>query len=97
MWTTSEKPLRASFCCPDADAIMGRFHELASVRFEAHPALLSLSAMISQYFTNPTPLILIHNRLRRRFAQFKLCAHLLDLRRLLVQTRSKLRNRVELK
>jgi hypothetical protein len=31
--------------------------------------------------------------LRRRFARFKLGAHLLDLRRLLVETRSKLRNR----
>ncbi len=44
--------------------------------------------MISQYFTNSTPLVVIINRLRCGFAQFKLCAHFLDLRGLLVETRS---------
>jgi hypothetical protein len=43
--------------------------------------------MISQYFTNPTLLVGVLNRLRCGLAQFKLCAHLLDLRCLLVQTR----------
>jgi hypothetical protein len=36
--------------------------------------------MIYQYFMNPTPLVVILNRLRRKFARFKLPAHLLDLR-----------------
>jgi hypothetical protein len=48
---------------------------MAETEPKLQPALLSLSAMISQYFTNPTPLVVILNRLRRRFAQFKLRAH----------------------
>jgi hypothetical protein len=40
--------------------------------------------MISQDFTNPTNLLVVLNRLRRRFAQFKLCAHFLDLGGLLL-------------
>ena len=49
--------------------------------------------MISQYFTRRSmrsPIVL--NCLRCRFARFKLCAHLLDLRCLFVEPRSKLRH-----
>jgi hypothetical protein len=35
------------------------------------------TAMISQSFTNPTPLVGVLNRLRRNFGQFKLGAHFL--------------------
>jgi hypothetical protein len=35
--------------------------------------------MFSQYFTNPTLLIDVLNRLRRGFAQFNLCTDFLDL------------------
>src|SRR6267378_2284880 len=34
--------------------------------------------MISQYFTNPTISVVVLNRLRRCFAQFKLCVDLLQ-------------------
>jgi len=51
----------------------------ADTQRQLQPALLSLSAMISQYFTNPTSLVDILNHLRYRFAQFKLCADLLNL------------------
>jgi hypothetical protein len=44
---------------------------------QLQPALLSLSAMISHYFTNPTSLVGVLNRLRCRFTQFKLCVHFL--------------------
>jgi hypothetical protein len=37
-------------------------------------------------------LLIVQDRLQCGFAQFKLCAHLLDLRCLLVETRSKLRH-----
>jgi hypothetical protein len=37
-------------------------------------------------------LLTIHHRLRRGFAHFKPCAHLLDLRGLLVEASSELRN-----
>ena len=36
--------------------------------------------------------LIVQDHLRRRFARFKLCAHLLDLRCLLVEPRSELRN-----
>jgi hypothetical protein len=45
-----------------------------------HPALLRLSAMIPQYFIGKgCCLLIIQNRLRCSFAQFKLGAHFLDL------------------
>jgi hypothetical protein len=37
-------------------------------------------------------LLIVGHGLRRRFARFKLCAHFLDLRSLLVETRSQLCN-----
>ena len=50
--------------------------------------------MISQYFTPCSArLLIVQNRLRRRFARFNLRAHLLDLRRLLVELSGELRNR----
>ncbi len=71
----------------------------AEMQPQLHPALLRLSAMISQ-FTNPAPLVVVLNRLRREFVQFEsatgrtrcgeLCAHLLDERCLLVEARSEL-------
>jgi len=53
--------------------------------------------------TAPTPtgfaeisavLLIVVDHLRRRFARFKLCAHILNLRCLFFETRSELRNRV---
>ena len=38
-----------------------------------------------------TPLLFVHDHLGRRFAHFKLRAHFLDLRGLLVEARSQLR------
>ena len=44
---------------------------------QLHPAVLRLSAMVSQLFT--VPLLTIQHRLRREFVQFNVCAHFLDL------------------
>jgi len=43
--------------------------------------------------SQPGLLLIVQNRLRRKFGRLKLCAHLLDLRRLLVEMRSDLRSR----
>jgi hypothetical protein len=50
----------------------------AETQPQLQPALLSLSAMISQYFTNPASLVDVLNHLRCRFAQFNLCADFLQ-------------------
>jgi hypothetical protein len=44
---------------------------------QRQPTLRRLSAMISQYFTNSTSLVVVLNRFRRKFVQFKLCVHFL--------------------
>src|SRR4051812_41313655 len=51
---------------------------IAETKPQLQPALLRLSAIISQLFT--VPLLTIQRRLRRGFAQFKLCAHFLQSR-----------------
>src|SRR5207253_3936717 len=40
---------------------------------QLHPALLRLAAITSQSFTNLTISVVVQHRLRRCFAQFKLC------------------------
>jgi hypothetical protein len=45
--------------------------------------------MISQYFTGSTALLIVQNRLRCSFAEFKLCADFLNFFVLLFETRSK--------
>src|SRR5205814_10083231 len=44
-----------------------------------HPALLRLSAIISQYF-KPLPLVVVLSHLRRGFVQLKLCVYSLQSR-----------------
>jgi len=48
---------------------------MAETEPKLQPALLSLSAMISQLFT--VPLLTIQHRLRRSFAEFELGAYFL--------------------
>src|SRR5512132_1185416 len=54
----------------------------AETQFKLQPTLLSPLAITSESFTNPTVLVGVLSRLRRSLAQFKLCAHFLDLRSL---------------
>ena len=52
-----------------------------------------VSVCLARRNCQPANLRIIQCHLRRGFARFKLCAHFLDLGRLFVETRSKLRNR----
>jgi hypothetical protein len=68
-----EPPTVAAMCV--SNEIVRPLESTPETQPQLHPALLSLSAMISQDFTNPTPLIGVLNHLRRMFAHFKLRAH----------------------
>jgi hypothetical protein len=50
---------------------------------QLQPALLRLSAMISQYFMRSARLLIVLSHLRFELIQFELCAHFLNLRGLL--------------
>src|SRR5437773_794462 len=71
--------------CASAIKIVRPFESRAETQPQLHPALLRLSAMISQCFT--VPLLTIQHCLRHGFAQFKLCAHFLNLIGLLLEAR----------
>src|SRR5437773_2394747 len=71
--------------CASAIKIVRPFKSRAETQPQLHPALLRLSAMISQCFT--VPLLTIQHCLRHGFAQFKLCAHFLNLIGLLLEAR----------
>jgi len=64
--------------CASAIQIVRPLESIAETQPQLHPALLRLSASVSQYFTGKTfRLRIIQNRLRCSFVQFKLCAHFL--------------------
>jgi hypothetical protein len=69
--------------CAFAIQIVRPLESIAETQPKLQPAFLRLSAA----------LLIVADHLRRRFARFNLGAHFLDLRCLLVETRSKLRNR----
>jgi hypothetical protein len=71
--------------CASAIQIVRPQESTAETQPKLQPALRKLSLIISHCFTNPTPLVVVLNGLRRRFAQFKLRAHVLDLRGLLLR------------
>ena len=75
--TTTRFPSR----CASAIQIVRHAESRAETQPQLQPALLRLSAMVSQLFT--VPLLTIQHRLRYGLAPLQLCAHFLDLRCLL--------------
>ena len=71
-----------------------KFEKRSQLFVRTHNEPLSVAMRVNNPARSPVgiSLLIVVDHLRRRFARFKLCAHLLDLGCLLVQTRSELRN-----
>jgi hypothetical protein len=65
---------------------------MAETQPKLNPALWRLPAMISQSSPTVVCLLIVQNHLRCGFAEFKLSAHFLDLRTLLLELLGKLRD-----
>src|SRR5215831_14432325 len=81
-WTTSRTRLGSVLgrsVCPITDCLPQKHREMhrADTQPKLKPALLRLSAMVSQYFTRSARLLIVLSHLRSRFVQLQLCAHLL--------------------
>jgi hypothetical protein len=61
-------------CNPES---FGPLEAIADTQPQLQPALLRLSSMISQCFSDSAALLLVQDCSRCGFAQFKLCAHFL--------------------